>query len=631
MEYSLGVSEFAQLRNLGACYVDKTEILHQIVTTCAACFLTRPRRFGKTLLLSTVEAYFRGEQTLFAGLRMEKLETQWLRHAVLRLDLSSATYNVPQDLVDVLHRHLSEWEQLYCPATRTVATPTGTDASVQADTEDTSTQMTAEGVTPNPVAPNRVGSRQASLHERFAQVIKCAFEASGGPVVVLVDGYDKPVLDGLMADLSGEESLRVRIRQDRARVFAPLDPFYSVLKSARTYLKFVMLAGVSRYDMGDVFGCLDYLEDLSLDATCGAVCGFTRSELLKYYAKGLSFQGLRFSEGSSRQGLGPQGRSAPGLSGPVLSRQGSNCQGSVTIDAKVVDLCEGADGLVKEEEELVSRLEEWFGGYSFAPGSQRVVHPWSFLNALKRGSIRPYWLDFTTASYLAQTVRCRSIRLAELDNMRTDTQSLRTFGAVWQRVLMTGDAVGVLYQTGCLTLKECELNCNEYVLGYPNREVKEELFKFVLKHAGHRHLTFPAMDLRHSLQHGDAVRFIQGFKQFMGSIRYTNHPYPNHPYPEPTDAILFENVLFLVCELLQDERTKIQSSINIGHTELCIQTSNTTGRKYLYLIGLSRTVSTSLLRLQQSPFAYDAHDHIVITVGASIKHKTIKGWTIQTK
>ena len=179
----IGIQTFEEIRTGGYLYVDKTALVYRIISGGKPYFLSRPRRFGKSLLLSTFESYFEGKKELFRGLAMEGLETEWKQYPVLHLDLNAEKYDTPESLRIMLNSHLTRWENQY-------GKETGED----------------------------------SLASRFAAVIRRAHEATGMQVVVLVDEYDKPLLQALLDEPLLEEYRRT------------LKAFYGVLKSADRHL-----------------------------------------------------------------------------------------------------------------------------------------------------------------------------------------------------------------------------------------------------------------------------------------------------------------------------------------------------------------------------------------------------------
>lgn len=222
----IGIQDFPSLREDGYLYVDKTAWVYKLATEGKVYFLSRPRRFGKSLLLSTLGAYFEGRKELFAGLAIEHLEKDWTQYPVLRLDLNAERYDSAQALLGILESHVSRWEDRYGP------------------------------------------SKDQSLARRFLGVIERAQIQTGRRVVVLVDEYDKPLLSVL----------------DKPELLAEykdiLKGFYGVLKSADAWLKFVLLTGVTKFGQVSVFSDLNQLTDLSLHPAYATVCGITEPELL---------------------------------------------------------------------------------------------------------------------------------------------------------------------------------------------------------------------------------------------------------------------------------------------------------------------------------------------------------------
>ena len=156
MLYPIGIQNFEKIRKDGYVYVDKTALIHRLATTGTYYFLSRPRRFGKSLLVSTMEAYFKGKKDLFKGLAMEQLEKEWREYPVLHLDLNGSKYMNPEDLNVLLTQHLDNWESEYS-----------------------------------------VTARYNDLEARFKDVIDGAYEKTGKQVVILIDEYDKPIVNNL--------------------------------------------------------------------------------------------------------------------------------------------------------------------------------------------------------------------------------------------------------------------------------------------------------------------------------------------------------------------------------------------------------------------------------------------------
>ena len=228
--YPVGIQSFREIREGNYLYIDKTELIYRMVKTGKYYFLSRPRRFGKSLLVSTIEAYFLGKKDLFKGLAMEKLETEWKEYPVLHLDLNSKKYEDKLSPTAILNQHLEKWEQMY-----------GDE------------------------------KKSRSPEERFSYLIEKISITTGRNVVVLIDEYDKPMLQAI-----GNDELMDEYRNT-------LKAFYGVLKSSDQYLRFALLTGVTKFSKVSVFSDLNNLEDISILRDYNNLCGITEEELLRYF------------------------------------------------------------------------------------------------------------------------------------------------------------------------------------------------------------------------------------------------------------------------------------------------------------------------------------------------------------
>ena len=225
----VGIHDFEKLRNENYLYVDKTPFLYRMVTSGCCYFLSRPRFFGKTLFLSTLEAYFRGRRDLFEGLAIMALEDEWQEYTVLTLDFSTNVYTAEGSLENVLNTFLTEQEERY----------------------------------------GRHEERR-SYSSRFEYIIRRASETSGKPVVVLIDNYDKPVLDALFTP---EETHNRDVLRD----------FYSALNGNDYYLKFVFMTGISKFASVNIFNGSNQFKDISAHRDFGGICGFTADEVAEHF------------------------------------------------------------------------------------------------------------------------------------------------------------------------------------------------------------------------------------------------------------------------------------------------------------------------------------------------------------
>ena len=287
--YPIGIQNFEKIRKDGYLYIDKTALIYQLVKTGSYYFLSRPRRFGKSLLLSTLEAYFQGKRELFEGLAMERLEKDWEVYPVLHLDLNTRYYKDTAALTSILNEFLEKWEALY-----------GTERQGRA------------------------------LEERFSYVIEQAYRQTGHRVVILIDEYDKPLLQNLH-----DEDMQDQLRN-------MLKPFYGVLKTMDGAIRFALLTGVTKFGKVSVFSDLNNLMDISMDDRYVEICGITEKEI------------------------------------------------HTCLEDEVRELA-GAQDMTYEETCL--RLKECYDGYHFVENSIGMYNPFSLLNTFRSLEFGSYWFE----------------------------------------------------------------------------------------------------------------------------------------------------------------------------------------------------------------------------------------------
>ena len=242
MKYPIGIQSFEQLIEDGYVYVDKTALLYNLVTTGKIYFLCRPRRFGKSLLVSTLKNYFLGRKELFRNLAIGKLETKWLEYPVFHIDFNGNNFTEAGTLERKIEGYVSTWEDTY-----------GKDA------------------------------RWQNLGDRFAHVLRQAHIQCGRRCVVLIDEYDKPILDVLDTNLKVTDGNQEILIEDRNREI--LKGFYSVFKAADEDLQFVLLTGVTKFSQVSVFSGFNQPADISMDSRYEAICGITQQELEQHFAQ----------------------------------------------------------------------------------------------------------------------------------------------------------------------------------------------------------------------------------------------------------------------------------------------------------------------------------------------------------
>ncbi|MDR1245431.1 MAG: ATP-binding protein [Clostridiales Family XIII bacterium] len=239
-EMPIGIQDFKKLRNGNYAYVDKTAYVYNLARLDTPFFLGRPRRFGKSLLASTLKAYFEGKKELFAGLAIEKLEKEWISYPVIHIDLSIETYGNVDDLRSGLDTNLRRFEKVWNP-----------------DGQTTDKTTTA----------------------RFYDLIQTACEKSGRNVVVLIDEYDRPLTQAMERGKANDE------------IRSALKSFYGVLKAADQWLRFVLLTGVTKFSKVSIFSDLNMLRDISMSEQYAGVCGISAKELVDNFGPELEALG----------------------------------------------------------------------------------------------------------------------------------------------------------------------------------------------------------------------------------------------------------------------------------------------------------------------------------------------------
>ena len=225
--YPIGIQNFEDLRNNDCVYIDKTALIYHLTHTNKIYFLSRPRRFGKSLLVSTLEAYFSGKKELFEGLAMEQLEKEWTVYPVLHIDFSRTKYTTIEDLQEQLNLYLSEWERTYGK-----------------------------------------NEEETSYAARLTGLLQRIYQQTGKQAVVLIDEYDAPLLDS-----NSDSALQGQLRTEMRKFFSPL-------KAQGQYLRFLFLTGISKFSQMSIFSELNNLQNISMSDDYSAICGITEQELL---------------------------------------------------------------------------------------------------------------------------------------------------------------------------------------------------------------------------------------------------------------------------------------------------------------------------------------------------------------
>ena len=513
MKYPIGVQSFVEMRTGNWLYVDKTMYVHDLISDGKYYFLSRPRRFGKSLLISTIEAYFLGKRELFKGLAIDSLTDDWESRPVFHLDLNAKDYVDRSSLMQILNAHLEVWE-----------TQIGTHKS------------------------------DRTPEERFVWLIRKAHEKTGQKVVILVDEYDKPLLA-----TSDDKTLQDSYRKT-------LKGFYGALKSCDADIQFAMLTGVTKFSKVSIFSDLNNLEDITLDDRYSTICGITPEELATNFKYGIE-----------------------------------------TLAKKLHTDLPGA----------LDMLRENYDGYHFSAALNDVYNPYSLLSALKKSEIGSFWFDTGTPSFLADKIYDNATDLTEFEREEVTSDRIRSIG------LISDDTVPVLFQSGYLTIKGYDSEFREYVLDYPNREVKEAFLKFILPKYTESQTGKTAFDLKRfvaDIRNGEPEAFMRRFSAL----------FAGYPYEMISDCELhYLNVIYLTLTLM-GFYVRAEYHTSDGRCDAVVQTDRFI---YIFEFKYDKSAREAIGQINRknyaAPFAADRRKIFKIGVNFSSETRSIDGFIIE--
>ncbi len=373
MKYPIGIQDFESIIRDGYVYVDKTALIYRMATEGKVYFLSRPRRFGKSLLVSTLKYYFQGRKDLFQGLAINSMEKEWAEYPVFHLSFGGDSFTAEGALEARIEKFLADKETLY-------------------------------GKNPH----------SKTTGDRFKDLLKAAHRKCGRRAVVLIDEYDKPLLDVLDTNLYVEVGVNRRLLEEHYRDI--LRGFYSVFKEADEHLQFVLLTGVTKFAQVSVFSGFNQPADISMDPRYETLCGITEKELYQYFGV-------------------PIGRLA----------------GQYKCDT----------------EQMKARLKRHYDGYHFSDEMTDIYNPFSILNVFDTNRIADYWFRSGTPGYLVRLLNHSQENLNELTGKYYTPRQFIDYKADVEKPLP------MIYQSGYLTIKDCDLDTNSFLLDFPNNEVKE--------------------------------------------------------------------------------------------------------------------------------------------------------------
>lgn len=528
MKYPIGIQNFEQIREDGYAYIDKTALVYDLVTNGKIYFLCRPRRFGKSLLVSTLKCYFEGKKELFKGLAIDGLEKEWKQYPVFHIDFNGINFTDAGMLDKTLLGFVERQEKTY-----------GRDEF-------------AEG-----------------LGSRFASVLKATHEKTGLRAVVLIDEYDKPLLDVLDQDLYITIDDQKRKLEDWNREV--LKGFYSVFKAADADLQFVLLTGVTKFSQVSVFSGFNQPDDISMDERYEALCGITEEELYATFDEPIKAMAARY---------------------------------------KV------------SEDEMKYKLKRKFDGYHFSPNMLDIYNPFSILNSMSKKLLSDFWFATGTPTYLVRLLsHCR-----ENMNELTGKYYLREAFVDYRADIEA--PLPMIYQSGYLTIKDWNMDMDSYLLDFPNDEVKRGFIAMLttsylqIKESP----TSWVMQVVEAMQAGNCEQMEKLLTSFFASIPYTQR----RKNDEREKERYFQYTFYLILRMISCFTVYIEKEQSEGRVDCIVETPK---HVYILEFKRDGSALDALDQIERMGYAkeYAADNRTIYKIGCNFSSKTgtIDGWKVK--
>ena len=526
MRYPIGIQTFDKIIQDGYVYVDKTDLIYELVKGGNIYFLSRPRRFGKSLLISTLENYFLGRKELFKGLAIEKLEKDWLEYPVFHLSFANGNFTDGKILKQILEDYVAEAEAKY-------------GKNIYANT----------------------------LGGRFASVLRAAHEKTGRRAVVLIDEYDKPMLDVLELDyyVTDSEGNRIKLEDYNRNV---LKGFYGVFKDADKDLQFVLLTGVTKFSQVSVFSGFNQPDDLGMQRKYEALCGITKDELLTVF------------------------------------------------DSSIREL---AEELELSYEETVEQLTKKYDGYHFSKKLTDIFNPFSLLKCFNSLELNDYWFASGTPEYLVRLLAKNDEHINELVGKYYDAEQFVNYKADSEQPLP------MIYQSGYLTIKDYDKRHNSYLLDFPNEEVRTG-FLNTLATGYFKENNSPKswlVETSNALEAGDTEKFKKLMTSLLASATYRFQRKQDTAECER----YFQYTFYLIVQMLGFYNAVAEKETSEGRIDCVVECPKYV---YILEFKLNSSADAALQQIKDKDYAapYAANGRTVIGIGINFSSEkgTIDGF-----
>ena len=520
MKYPIGIQSFERIINEGYVYVDKTDLVYSLVNSSPIYFLSRPRRFGKSLLISTLENYFSGNKELFKGLAIEKLEKEWKKYPIFHIDFNGEEFFRSNALDNKILGQLKDWEQKY----------------------------------------NVNVSPEYSIGTRFSNVLEAAHEQTGLGCVVLVDEYDKPMLDVLDSNLMVEVDGNKISIEDKNR--ETLKAFYSTFKLADKHLRFVLLTGVTKFSQVSVFSGFNQPKDISMVDKYDTICGITDEEIDAY------FQGV--------------------VEEMALKKK-------------------------KTVEEMRSTLRKRFDGYHFSTRMKGVHNPFSLLNTFDNQAIDDYWFSTGTPTHLVRLLNHFNENLSELTNKYYTKSQFYDYKADKEEPLP------MIFQSGYLTIKAYREERQTFLLDFPNDEVRRGFVTLVSNnYLKPKDCVESWIDkLLDALEDDDMDQLRDVFTAFLASVPYEMRRKENEEERER----YFHYTFYLIMRIISTYLVYTEKRQSQGRVDCVIETKTNI---YIFEFKLDGTADEAMQQIKEKGYAteYLSDGRSIRLIGCSFSSET---------
>ena len=505
----IGIQTLTQIREKNCVYVDKTPLVYKMVSEGKYYFLSRPRRFGKSLLVSTLKELFEGNKAVFEGLWIEN-QWDWEKiHPVVHFSFDNMGYH-KVGLEAALLYELDQWAEHY-----------------------------------------QIQYKAPNYKTRFKELIE-AVAAKHGKVVLLVDEYDKPIIDFL------EESTIEQAKANRDI----LRDFYGILKSADEQLELVFITGISKFSKVSIFSHLNNLNDITLDGNYATLTGYTQVELEIFFDEHL----------------------------------------------KAVETT-----LNLSRETLLENMRIWYNGYSW-DGVHRLYNPFGTLNFLSKKQFFNFWFATGSPRFLVDQMRKQAwynVENAAVSNLIFERYDLENI-----------ELIPLLFQTGYLTVKEADVMTGDLVVDYPNKEVRESMYQFLIddlaKNPHRIHTGRTIKDLLRAFDRSDLALVRTILNSILADL-------PAETFDKQSEG-LYHGLVHLIFNYLGMYADSEVHSAQ-GRADAVVQT---TTHVYIFEFKFNKTAQAALDQIHERNYAgkYQASGKVITAVGVNFngKEKQINGW-----